>query len=247
VLEIEGPYTLPLGGEMDFWKSIFDFHKACHFIIHDVTNCALGVMVEIGFSIGSRKQHFLIWNLQKAPFEAWEKMKRPVLLEAENIELINLDDLLKAKSVLENKIVKIAQSRLHSPNCSRCFEVSRLENRDAAFIYGHHKELTVYLQDQVEKHGIYRIVTEDTKAEARVCQVCQSLRVANLALIEISETDLDSFIVLGIAKAIGIKTALFSLDKYHRKDLPWAQEIILYQMDRIEERLSMPVAKFLSH
>jgi hypothetical protein len=248
VLEIKEPYSLALGADIDFWDSIFDYHKACHFIVHDLTNCAHGVMVEIGYSIGSRKQHFLIWNAKKALFEVWKRSKKPALLHAENVDVIDdVEDSSAARNVLENKLVKRAQARLHSPNCSHCLEACKIENRRAAFLYCQHQNLAAYLEGQMESHGIYRLVAEDTKAEARICQTCQALRLADFAIIEISESDLDGFILLGMTKAIGLKTLLLSLDKYESLAFPWAQEIVPYHMDRMAERLAAPVSKFINH
>ena len=97
------------------------------------------------------------------------------------------------------------------------------------------------------KQGIYCLVAEDTKAEARICQICQALRLADCAFIEVSEGDLDSFILVGMTKAIGLKTLLLSLDKYESLSFPWAQEIVPYHLDRMTERLTTTVSKFLMH
>ncbi len=243
-LEMEGPYTLPLGGKPDFWQAIFEFQKDCDFVIHDVTTFALGVMVEIGFSIGSRKRHFLIWNMKKAPFTNLEKKAGITLLQAENIDWINIDDLEATQETLANKIVKQAYANSQFPMCSHCFDLPEKTNRQAAFMYCHQKELSDCLKGQIEERSIYRIVAQDTSVDNRICHICQSLRISNYAIIELSEQIPDSFIVLGMAKAIGVKTLLLSRDHYNRKAFPWAQDVVLYQHDNIAERLSTPLRQF---
>lgn len=245
ILNLEEPYTIPLGGSPDFWKEILKYQKNSKFIIHDITHRARGVMVEIGFSFGERRQHFLIWNMEKSPVKNWEEMQIPLLLPVENIEQINLNDLEKSTETLKQKIIKKALSETYTFDCDSCSMINKQINKKIAYIYSCESELTKYLVKELNERKIKIIEEDESQKEPRICKICQVLRVSDFAFLEIDDSDPNSFIVLGMSKAIGLKTFLLSLEKYEKKDFPWAVDINSYQIGRLPEQLDKRVAKFL--
>jgi len=244
-LFIEDPYSLPMGGKHDFWDAILDYEKNCNFIIHDITDTVRGVMVEIGFSVGKRKQHYLFWNLEKSPKNDWAEMHIPSLLPTANIDQIDSRNPKAIKETLKRKIIERAISNLNVPNCSACENLQKNSSKKSAFVYAREPALLKYLDKELSDRKIYRVSEEESIEAKRICKICQIIRVSDLAFIEVSNRDLDSLIILGMSKAIGLKTLPISLDVYNEKTFPWAQETITYQVDLIPERLSSPVSKFI--
>jgi hypothetical protein len=244
-LLIEDAYSLPLGGRNDFWDAILDYEKDCNFILHDVTNTARGVMVEIGFSIGKRKQHYLFWNSEKSTKTDWAEMHIPSLLPTANIDQIDLRTSRASKESIKKKVVEKAISNLNIPNCNLCESLSRNSNRRSAFVYARESALLKYLDKELTDRRIYRVSEEESIEAKRICKICQVLRISDMAFVEVSNKDLNSLIILGMSKAIGVRTLPISLDVYNEKNFPWAQESITYQVDLIPERLNSPVAKFI--
>lgn len=246
-LEIECPYTLAMSPGHDFWKTILEFASGCQFIIHDMTNCARGVMVEIGFSIGKKKQYFLIWNLGKSPVKSWNEMKAPSLLPTTNIDQIDLKDVSVATTILKEKIVEKALSNVRQFDCSSCEGIPKQESQRTAFAYSQEKLLKQYLHKELKERKAHVIEEEESKKEPRVCKICQVLRVSDLAFIDITDADVNSLIVLGMAKAIGVKTQPLSLEKYGKKEFPWARDIVPFKINFLEKDLETHVSKFMNY
>lgn len=245
-LGVEGPYTLAMGGGFDFWDAILKYKKECDFILHDVTDFARGVMVEIGFSFGRKKQYFLIWNLQKSPITNGDITKTPSLLSTINIDRVDLSDLSGSREILRKKVVEKALEDQRDFDCSSCQDMEKRGGRESVFIYAREKSLSSYLEQELSERDFHRIVEDESRKDLRICKICQVLRVSGFALIEISDKDPNSFIVLGMAKAIGIKILPLSLDRYKNMDFQWAKDIVGYQIGSIRERLETPLAKFLN-
>jgi len=242
-LNMEEPYTLPMGGAIDFWQEILNYKTECNFIVHDMTNCARGVMVEIGLSIGSKKQYFMIWNLEKSPAINWNML--PSLLPTSNIDFINAKND-EAKNIIKNKIINKAISTNFNSDCLSCELISKTKtNKTCAFIYTSNEELSTYIDKKLHKRKIHKLVDEDSSAEKRICKICQNLHLASFAIIDLSDTDLNSYILLGLSKALGIKTQPLSMDKLNQKTIPWAKEIISYQMGSIGNTINIEIDKFI--
>lgn len=244
-LLIEDPYSLPLGGKHDFWDAILDYEKDCNFVIHDVTGTARGVMVEIGFSVGKRKQHYLLWNLEKSPKTDWTEMHIPSLLPTANIDQVDLRNFKASKDVIRRKIVEKAITNLNVPNCNACEKLRKNNSKKSAYVYAREPALLKYLDKELNDRKVHRVPEEDSTEPKRICKICQILRISDIAFIEISTRDPDSLIILGMSKAIGLRTMPISVDTYNEKTFPWAQETITYQIDLIPERLGSPVSKFI--
>jgi hypothetical protein len=242
LLNFEDPYSIILGGKIDFWQKILSFEKGCNFIIHDITNCVNGVMIEIGFSIGSKKDYFLIWNLNKSPQIDWNII--PKLLPTSNIEFININEP-NIKELLKKKIFNEALNDNYNTECLECDKINKKDSAQTAFVYTYDKDLLTFLDKILYSKGIHRFTEEESSKELRICKFCENMQKSDFALIEINDKDLNSFIVLGLAKALNLKTQPISLDKYDQKLIPWAKDIIKYQIGSIEDRLNNDIKKFI--
>ncbi len=67
-----------------------------------MTDFARGVMIELGFSVGVKKQFYLIWNTQKIPITNY---KLPELLPVSHIEAINIKNKAETRNKLRDKII----------------------------------------------------------------------------------------------------------------------------------------------
>jgi hypothetical protein len=240
-LTIEDPYTLPLGG-MNFWEAILEYEKSCDFVLHDVTGCARGVMVEIGFSIGTRKDYFLIWNKRKRSVRSWKDMHMPSLLPVANVEQVDLSQAARAAHI--EKIVLRIREGHGRIECAKCKGLRRNTAVKSAFIYARNQQLSDFLGKCFEEKRIRRIAEEESHMELRACQICQVLNVADLAFIQLDDDDLDSFIILGMAMALKKKILLFTLDRYDKNDFPWAKDALRFRIRSLASQLADPVSEF---
>jgi hypothetical protein len=172
-------------------------------------------------------------------------MHIPSILPAANIETIDLRNPKVSKAILRKKILGNVIANLNVPNCSACENLKKNTNKRAAFVYAREPALSKYLDKQLHERNIYRISEDESGEEKRICKICQLLRIADLAFVEISMSDHNSLIILGMSKAIGIRILPISADIYNEKFFPWAQESVTYHLDYIAERLDSPVAKFI--
>jgi nucleoside 2-deoxyribosyltransferase len=246
-LEIADPYTLPMPPWPDFWETILAYEKSCDFVLHDVTGCARGVMVELGFSFATRKQYFLVWNNKKCRVRHWKEMDMPSLLSVANVEQVDLSHPQAAREMLDEKIaLRVGQG--HTANdCAECQPIPKDPRSKGAFVYARSHQLSSFLDRCFQGERIRRITEEQSQQELRLCRICQVLRVADLAFIQLDDDDPDSFIVLGMAKAQKKKTLLLTLDRYNKNDFPWATDAIRFRIPDIDNQLGVPVSTFINH
>jgi nucleoside 2-deoxyribosyltransferase len=247
-LHFEEPDTLPkaVPHHHDFWENILDYEKDCDFIIHDITDSKKGVMVELGFTLGLEKPYFLIWNTAKSSVEHWNDMNRPSLLSSAHIEMIDTKNIARTRNVLRRTIIEPVIGGYRSFDCSSCGKMSKNKKRKAAYVYALEPKLNRCLSQILDELEIYPLSEEDSGKEMRICQICQVIDVADFVLVQISEEDLDSYIVLGMAKAMKKKTQPLTQDKYNKEEFPWAKDFILYKLDNIEQQLPDKLRKFFS-
>ncbi len=246
-LAIADPYTLPMGPVPNFWETILEYEKSCDFVLHDVTGCARGVMVELGFSIATKRQYFLIWNNRKHPVRNWREMHMPSLLSVANVEQIDLSHLQAARVVLDEKMaLRIGQGHT-ADDCTKCPPIPENPAVKGAFVYARSHQLSTFLSRCFEEARIRRIAEEESQMELRLCQICQVLSIADLAFIQLDDDDPDSFIILGMAKAQKKKTLLLTLDRYNKNDFPWATDAIRFRIPDIDSQLGVPVSKFINN
>ncbi len=243
-LTIEDPYTLALGVKHSFWNVILEYERDCDFVLHDMTGCAKGVMVEVGFSVGTRRPYFLIWNAEKCPVTDWREMRVPSLLEEANIEQVNISDEAGTTDTLRKKILKPALER--SVDCDSCEGLTKETGKRAAFVYARRRELTRQLDRLLKDEHIERIAEEESEHRSRKCRICQVLGVADYAFIELSDDDPDSFIMLGMAKAMGRKTLALTMKRYNKDQFAWAEDTVQYQLDNLQGALSDSVPRFVA-
>jgi len=244
-LDMEGPYTLPLGGGTNFWYDILAYEEDCAFVVHDVTGASRGVMVELGFTIGKNKKHFLIWNSEKVPVTNWAQMKVPSLLPTTNIEPINLSEQATAREILAKKIIAKSLGSGTGTDCASC-EVRTSEIKDGScFVYATEPSLERYLETQMAERDISRATEGESSRQSRLCRICEVVRKANVAFVEVSDKDRSGFILLGLAMASGVRTIPFTLGRSKRRDFPWAEQVIGYSLRSMQERLGDKVAEVL--
>jgi hypothetical protein len=244
-LEIEGPYTLAMGGGTNFWDNILAYEQECSFVVHDVTGCNRGVMVELGFSIGKKKKHFLVWNTGRIPFTNWKEIKVPSLLPTSNIETLNRKDLKAVEAILDKKIVAKAIWTPGDSSCPDCKDDIFDTKEKACFIYTFNPTLGKYLDAKLAEQNIDRVTEDESSKESRLCRICQSLRIAHIAFVEISDKDRSGFIVLGIAKANGVRTLAISLQRGLARDFPWSDQVTVCGIKSIDQRLGNKIEEIL--
>ena len=124
--------------------------------------------------------------------------------------------------------------------------IGRKKRGKTAYVYVKEPTLKTCLDKELRSRSI-GVIDEDESAETtRVCRICEVMAMADHAIIEVSEKDPDSFIVLGIAKAIQIKTLPVSLERYSAREFAWADKIESYTLDGMEHQLGKPLAKVLT-
>ena len=247
LLKIEGPYTIPLPG-VDFWNEILKYQQSCTFVIHDVTNYSKGVMVEIGFSIGKKRRHVLIWNDKKKVLK--NIGKTPSLIINENIEKINLENYLETRIQIETKILKPILNNKDPYGCLKCVNLKKNKNKKSAFIYSSEPIIKEFVKTQLREREMINIEETESSKELKICRICQILRISDYSIVEINDNDLDTFIILGLCKALGKKTFLLSKSHYNSQDFPWAIEIYSYNLVSVSKNtdstLLTKISTFLS-
>ena len=252
-LNIREPYTFSFSNNLDFWQAILDYEKECDFVVHDITTCAKGVMVEIGFSLGCKRPHFLFVNQQKTDGTPVDLLRSPALLPAENIEVIDLSDIVLTKEILRNDIIgkvknlRGRESNAIHPSCKDCIDLPRTGTKKYAYCYCSEPRLAEYLDKCIRERKI-DVFTEPmaNRFDKKICRICQSLKVADVVFVEISEDNIDSYLVLGMSKAIGKRVLPISIDKYTKDSFPWAVDVIGYNLKHLESQLANPIAEHLS-
>jgi hypothetical protein len=240
-LNIEGPYTLGTGFKIDFWDPILEYEQSCDFIIHDMTNLARGVLVEVGFSIGSKKPYFMIWNMDKAPDIEWDNL--PELNS--NVEPIKLGSNESTKLVKEKILKKVISKTFHS-ECESCQEIKSInKNNKSAFVYHQNEELYRFIDKQLSSRKITVISKNDFVSTNKICGMCKALNTAEFVFIEIANSDPLSYVLLGMSKSLKLRTQPISVERINHHNIPWAKEILNYNTDNIENRLNIKVTKFI--
>jgi hypothetical protein len=245
---VREPYSFPLGGkDHDFWQTILDYEKECKFVLHDLTDCARGVMVEIGFSFGAKQQYFLVYNQAKDPKSSLDKIRKPSLLPVAQIEQIDIRNLPSARLLIREKIVERAFSDDRPIACSTCNILQKREGVRSAYIYSREPTLTKCLEKALRDRSISRIPEAESEKELRICRICQVMNLADFVLIQLADEDPDGFIVLGMAKAMKKKTLLLSLDKYGANEFAWAKDSQRFQLKTVKDDLEEPLATFFNY
>lgn len=245
--EVREPYSFPLGGkDHDFWDPILDYEKACKFVLHDLTDCARGVMVEIGFSIGTKREYFLIYNQEKDPNPSLNDIRKPSLLPVAQIEQIDIRNPQTARKIIQKNILEQALSRDRPNACSTCNNLLKKNRNKSAYIYTKEPTLTKCLENALRERSIKIIPESESDMTNRICKICQVMSLADFVLIQLSDEDLDGFIVLGMAKAMAKKTLSLSVDKYGANEFAWSGDSYRFHIASINDDLEKPLAKFFN-
>jgi hypothetical protein len=245
---VREPYSFSLGGkDHDFWRTILDYEKECKFVLHDLTDCARGVMVEIGFSFGAKQQYFLMYNQAKHPELSLDRIRKPSLLPVAQIEQIDVENPPSARLLMREKIIERALSNDKPTACSTCEILQKREGIRSAYIYTIEPKLNKCLEKALRDRSISSIPEAESKKELRICRICQVMNLADSVLIQLSDEDPDGFIVLGMAKAMEKKTLPLSLDKYGANEFAWAKDSQRFWIASIEEDLEEPLAMFFNY
>jgi len=240
--------VLALGGQHhDFWMTILDYEKASDFIIHDMTDCARGVMIEVGFSFGTQKQYFLVWNSEKQPVNNWEEMNIPSLLPTAHIEQVRLSEKENMRQVLTEKIVKRTLSDSRPFECGLEKFPAKKSGRKTAFVYSNEPRVFNFLDEALRKRNVDNIEEDESKEELRICKIQQVLNAADLVIIDLSDRDLNSFIVLGMAKALEKNILPITFNRYGKGAFPWAKDTVKYRLKNLSGDLDEAIATFLAY
>jgi hypothetical protein len=246
--QVEEPYSFVLGGkEHDFWQTILEYEKECRFILHDITDCARGVMVEIGFSFGAKRQYFLIYNKAKNPKVNLGEILKPSLLPVTQIEEIDIENFQSSRRKIRERIVDRVLIDDRPIACSTCIPLQKKENIKSSYIYSKEPTLTKCLEDALRTRSIRWIPEETSKKELRICKICQVMSLSDFVLIHLSNEDPDGFILLGMAKAMGKKTFSLTLDRYGEDAFAWAHDSQRFQIKSVKEDLEEPLATFFAY
>lgn len=221
-LEIEGPYTLAFGRRMSFWQTVLDFEKDCEFVLHDITDFARGVMIEVGFSVGVKKHFFLIWNTQKTKIAEYSL---PELLPVSNLEEINIRNKSETRMTLRNKIINPALDNKSVFDCLDCSNIQKPNNSPSAYVYCPEPQLEECINEALSSRKIQRLHPNISDKEILICKVCDILRISDFVFIQLSESDPNGFILLGMSKAFKLKPKILTLDKFGQRDFAWAEEV----------------------
>jgi uncharacterized CHY-type Zn-finger protein len=173
-------------------------------------------------------------------------MRLPRLLPVSQIDQIDPGNVEETTRTLREKILEPAMTKARQFECQDCTHLQKNNAVKAALLYACEPKLVACLEAELRSRSIRRIQEEESKKELRICRICQALRVANYAFIQVADEDLDSFIVLGMAKAIGVKTLPLRLERYAAIDFAWSRESIPFTLDGMDQQLSTPLAKFLT-
>jgi hypothetical protein len=245
-LTIYDPYTLPMADRLNFWDKILEYERSCDLVLHDVTSCAIGVMVEIGFSLGARKPFFLLYDCGRTGETEWNEMNIPDLLPVTQVERIKLTDSSDADDTLRRKILDSAIVNEQKFDCFSCEDLSKNRRERAGFIYSREPEITQHLEKSYKDRQIRLLHEAESSMELKICRICQVIRIADFALIHLTDTDPGSFIVLGISKAMGIKTLPITISPYHPSSFAWEKEVVRCNLGTLEQDLTPTLPMFLA-
>lgn len=109
-------------------------------------------------------------------------------------------------------------------------------------MYAEEPKLIECLEKQLRERNIHRFQERDSSKQLQVCRICQVLRVADYAFIQLADEYLDGFIVSGMAMAIGVKALPLRLEKYTSSDFRWAERIVTFGLSSLDQDLSTPLA-----
>jgi hypothetical protein len=247
-LRIEDAYSFPFGVGDNFWQMILDYERKCDFVIHDVTGFARGVMVEVGFSFGSGRRHFLIRNGAKIS-QNEELENRSKLLQVKHVETIDFSHPIALDDFLERKIV----SQLRSVESIRPQEPelqAARPRRHGRTIFAHVRspQLLESLRKLTKPYEARWVSLDDYPEDSKIARVRDALLDARYVFVELDDSDPDAFIVLGLAKAqIGSRILPIRRDRIDEVDFAWGDDIARFTWETIDEDLKTPVAKVLAH
>lgn len=211
----------PLDVEMskgNFVKNVTSQINFRGYVIHDITKLSPGVAFEIGLSIGYEKPFFLVWNIDKRPFQS-----------SELVDLINKQHVYQGHfspgsdhydygkiKIMARKIDDIASKFNGKVKCpdnwgSPCKFTEIDQPFHAAYIeiQPRHREVERLVNGLIRNYGLRKMEKSDypTGCSTSLCKVCYAIHRAKVCIVDAtakseSEEDLRAAMLLGIAHAL---------------------------------------------
>ncbi|MFQ5788485.1 MAG: hypothetical protein ACE5H1_10965, partial [Thermodesulfobacteriota bacterium] len=208
----------------------------------DITSYPLGVISEIGGSLGLNKRIFFFWD-KKEPFDAKTLPK-----------LINRTDVMEIDFFNRDVINALLQKRMFSPSelkksLNICPIQSRKDKSKCEFhsvnnTKKHSKWVFIYTNDSLEKlksklvgkSKNFQLTPKsykDFSGERLVCKICRAISSCQYSIIDISDTDLDGVIISGMIRIRDYKAILISktgtvkeISMWDKVSMNWNDETI---------------------
>jgi nucleoside 2-deoxyribosyltransferase len=202
--EVLDAYTLPMGGgaERGFAENILDHIRQTDYVIHDLTGLARGVLFEVGFSLGLKKDFYLLWN--NAP-KQFDLALLPGLLKTFNVEGCDPNDQFFHKILCE----KVFRPSLQKETVERP-ETAMLPNRSKALIKTAkaNADTRELIAAALKNHNIDVLSKTDLPKLGEPKMTIQAIKSASYVLVDITDNYYDGIIILGICKALNLENVL---------------------------------------
>lgn len=205
------PYSYKPTGQ--FPEEILKKFKRADYIIHDITRFSKGVLFEVGYSFGLRKNFFLVWDKSRADFDARDL---PELLQAIDVTIADFGRKKDFKKVLEDQILSPGIDLRKKSLCPRsdgvrelteCTEDMKKEKKrgkELAYVLVPKQFVNIRKQiaETLKRHGIF-VLRDYEIATNIISKTCCGIKRAKYCFVDISDDDFDGIITLGFSKAMG--------------------------------------------
>lgn len=230
----------PLDIEMakgDFVKDITSQINFRGYVIHDITELSPGVAYEIGLSIGYKKPFFLIWDIDKRPFQS---RGLPDLINKQHVYQEHFSPgsnfgKIKTRARAIDRIASKFNGRVKCPDNrgSPCkfTEIDKTLNVAYIEIQYRHREVERLVAELIKDYELRKMEKTDfsTDCSTTLCKACYAIHRAKLCIIDAtakneSEEDLRAALLLGMAHALKPHTTIKVFDSTVKEDVATMHE-----------------------
>lgn len=204
--QVFDPYTLPTNGgaARGFAEVILDHIKQTDYVIHDLTSLARGVLFEIGFSLGLKKDFYLLWNNSKKRFDL---ALLPELLKTFNVELCEPNDHFFYKILCE-KIFRVSlQTKTVTPG-NHAPKTPSIKNKALIRTAKSNSDSRELIAATLKNHHIDVLSKNDFSKQSEPQMTIQAIKSASCIFVDITDNYHDGIIMLGICKALNLDNVL---------------------------------------
>ncbi|MDZ7290609.1 MAG: nucleoside 2-deoxyribosyltransferase [candidate division KSB1 bacterium] len=204
--QVWDPYSLPTGGGAGkgFAEVILDHIRQTNYVIHDLTNLARGVLFEVGFALGLKKEFYLLWNNSRKRFDL---AVLPELLKNFNVEACDPSDHFFYKILCE----KIFRTSLQNGAVKQSDNSApSLPRHDKALIKTSKSSVDTceLIAAALKSHDIDVLTKSDLPKLWEPQATIHALKSASYIFVDITENYYDGIIILGICKALNLENVL---------------------------------------